>query len=171
MHRTIILFIFLLSITHTLSSQLCFECLTDYTVPGPYDRYWEDPDGLVYHVDQINLPDKIGLWSYFKLLDNNVREVLSTRYVECLELLDGRSNDDHGDQVKIYPNPTFSNLNLKHPFETCLITISDMNVGIINRKSIQTKECSFDLSNFISGIYILNIKNENTSINKMFIIN
>lgn len=63
-------------------------------------------------------------------------------------------------QIKVYPNPTSQMLYVSHPeLNSVLIQISDLNGKLIYSGSINKDE-PIDVSNYIQGMYLVNIENK-----------
>ena len=75
---------------------------------------------------------------------------------------------------KIYPNPTNSTLIIKtiKSYGEVSLTLTDVNGRImVSRKANSSNEIKLNLRNLNSGIYVLNIKGQNFSVNEKIIKN
>jgi|GEM_PF-5405866 len=68
---------------------------------------------------------------------------------------------DQSVEVKVYPNPTNSTLNIKNLNDKSQAYIMNSSGAVLNTEAIQN-EASLDFSDYPSGIYVLNIKSADT---------
>jgi hypothetical protein len=161
---------------NNLQSQICPDCdnLPEATI---HPRFWEDPDGILYQVESIDHPDKLGIWIIYEDLGSNQRRVLHTNHVRCLDNLDGGQVDGRSKleitskAIQVFPNPTSEDLTIVHPFSKCNITLSDLsgrtifNVSILEENTFKIKTSSFP-----SGVYTLSIVADEERFHKKIII-
>ena len=89
-NRLLGIFIFQFIFYFSSFSQICSACM-DYSPEVHIDddqRYWEDPDGVLYLAENIFQPTKVGTWTYSKQIENGDHVIISTRYVHCVETPD-----------------------------------------------------------------------------------
>jgi len=165
-----ILVLFILCFTTSLFGQ-CFECVNYNTeiIEDITPRYWKDPVDISYPALTISVPNKIGLWTYYKGFINGDQQVISTRYVHCLEDIEARNAPNI--QLNVYPNPTQSILFVLHNAPYSLIKVFNLNGQVLLEKSVSdTKVEQFDVSGFAFGFHIVTIFSEHGIKSESFII-
>lgn len=70
--------------------------------------------------------------------------------------------------IKVYPNPSKGNFTISLE-ENATITVNDMLGKIIYSAKVKSGNNTIDISNYQSGIYLLNVKNETGSVTKKII--
>lgn len=151
----------------------CMDCPEQdllFNVVDDIPRFWQDPDGNVYNAYSITAPNKTGLWVYYRGLGDDI-EIISTRFVECLDELNTRNNIKSDKKLLIFPNPGNTEITIKHNAETAVIQIKSINGNII--KSFQSHEPetkSINVSNFAKGLYIVSLISKDTFIAKTMVV-
>ena len=129
-----LLLIFFLSV-FTLNAQSdCLFCQNFGSDPeiDSTPSFWEDPEGLTYNQYEIITPDKVGLWKYYRVSqETGSKEIISERYIYCLNHLEPRSAESTDQKIKLYPNPVSSELNVQHNIPNCTIEIRNVNGGLL----------------------------------------
>jgi len=164
-------FSFLFVITsYNLSAQLCPDC--DEREDIQYlPRFWEDPDGILHEPENINEPDKVGTWIFFKALDDNQREIIFTRDVQCVQGLDGRNRSSDSNDILLFPNPVNDLLTITHHFSECHLAIFDVRgVAMHQNANLKSKTIKVNTSDYSSGIYLVQIIADQEKINKFFVV-
>ncbi|MBL7816432.1 MAG: T9SS type A sorting domain-containing protein [Saprospiraceae bacterium] len=105
----------------------------------------------------------LSITTYYRLKMNDLNE--KNDYSKVVSV--SRSNVS---KIKIYPNPTNNLLtidlgNMQH----ATVTFLDILGRVMFNKESQTNQMTLDLSNFESGIYMLEVKSKNVSIQEKVI--
>ena len=163
--------------TLSLQSQICPDCdnLPEATI---YPRFWEDPTGIVYQVESIDHPDKLGIWILYEDLGSNQKRVLHTNHVRCLENLDGSQVDGRSKleitnkDIQVFPNPTSGvvMVDLDDHSGTSTITIYKINGSFVYSTRLKGPGAHpVSLLDFEEGTYILQVESKSQITRKTII--
>ena len=134
----------------------CFECPNYHTelIEDVTPRFWEDPDGNSYPADDVFSPDKIGQWTYYKHFQNGDKVVISTRYVHCINHIEGRIRSKKND-ITIYPNPANNHFDVVNNNSNGNIQIEVLDVLGKSIYQIDNAELNqrITVSDWSNGIY------------------
>jgi len=73
-------------------------------------------------------------------------------------------------QVSVYPNPIVDILHIRLPFKAEKLSVSNMDGHVIQTKVCSEKDIQLDLSGLQKGMYLLNIRFENSSVAKKLVV-
>jgi beta-glucanase (GH16 family) len=148
---------------------------TDNASGGPFSFWFND-------VELLSTPkvSNTGGWDKFKTIDAgrvyltpqdtlmrinfdaggfNMGELTFTAYAE--PITDTVSVENMKSQIRIYPNPANSQLNIKSEMPILECVINDLNGRVLfERKNIAETKISYDVSSLPGGMYMVMIKTE-----------
>ena len=151
----------------------------DWIKKARYNYTYDSNGDLIGFADQWLIKDKwISMFEYsFKYDENHNREELivksssnyvlknlgkTTYFYTQRDIISSVQTIDP--KLKIYPNPTYSVLNLENINGYEKATIYDINGKLLVQKVISNDVEKIDLSNLTNGIYFLRLVNKNTDI-------
>jgi len=147
---------------------------TEWDVEPIYNtnsKFWEDPEGLIYVSGSILTPDKVGDWVYFEVNEDGDRFNLFTRTVNCLEtVLQDRGRHLNSGNFTIYPNPATENLNVSVPDTFSHVDVFTIDGKFVESRPIQSEQLLINVSKYNSGLYIIQCKNLDEKLSKLFVV-
>ena len=107
---------------------------------------------------------------------DTIQGYLNPRMYEVLDLANhvpiiSSINDIKGMSVNIYPNPANNNLNIiSYKSEMNTVEIYNLNGQLVYNKVLSSTTANLDVSNLVTGLYIINIKSDATTIKRKLVI-
>ena len=153
----------------SLSGQ-CYDC-PDLPLTIKYPRYWEDPDGLIYELNEIDVFIKPGVWICYEDLGDGLKQTLFETEIYCEPPIEHRSEiSSIYEDVKIFPNPVRDELKIMHSYDSCHITIQDVRGKLIFTRKVNLETVIVNTSEFEPGMYVLSIHTSSDTFNSSFIV-
>ncbi|WP_394760120.1 LamG-like jellyroll fold domain-containing protein [Flavobacterium sp.] len=119
--------------------------------------------GLTVLANEITGSPVVGTLQNFALTGSNSNWSTDVTANETVVL--GIDNFNLTDTVKIYPNPSTGIFNISIN-EDASVEVSDMLGKVIFSNKVKAGNNTIDITNYQSGIYLLNVKTENGSVTK-----
>jgi hypothetical protein len=153
---------------------ICFEPFT--LAPGAYyaaiELYSNGGANPIRVLDDMTITQPSfasGMYIYGDTTYSN-GNAIAIRLIDESYYCTGNVNENMLDQVVVVPNPTFGLVNLIHLGATKnLIEVIDLLGNRLLTKSVYA-DCSLDLSEFSSGVYVINISNGTNSISRLVMV-
>ncbi|MBT8232026.1 MAG: T9SS type A sorting domain-containing protein [Saprospiraceae bacterium] len=165
----ILLSVFFVTITMSLVAQ-CYDC-PDLPSPIEYPRYWEDPDGISYELNEIDVFVKTGTWICYEDLGDGQRRTLFETLIDCAPPIEYYARDDSKkEDIILFPNPVQDELTVKHPFNSCQIFIQDVQGKVLFNSIKKEREVKINTAQLAPGIYFLSINADSKIFHSNFIV-
>ena len=134
-------------------------------------RFWMDPDGIIHEPNQIDIPDKSGLWIFFRINENLQNENLFTRYVHCLQDGTPRSASLNQETITISPNPADQYITIYSSAKVGKFEITDLEGRLIWTQNIEPDIPKVvDTSQYANGMYVLKVLSKESYNSTLFVI-